>query len=653
MARPSHRLLAALTVVAVLSLAAPALPAGAASAGRVVSVTTLAPSWVRTGGPIPSGVRIQVRGAVPFVVVESRILDAHDAILWSDTQTRTGLNTAAYEFPFAGSTRNLGLAAGAYTLESSVKAGGATVSAKPRTVFIVDASTPRVPVCVVVRVNGTPAVLDGTAGGATASSFTATDTQDLARLASVRPELHLTAAVPPFLLEAWSAEKGALASDTAGVSDRTGTPGSDALDALRDAVAAGMPVLRAGYAEPDMSALASAPAEVSRQLQAGDAVRARSLSPDSASPPSAVATGFGVESGLIPASAASVLTSDGVSFVVADSRSLAPSRGSTIGPSPYRVTVRSGSGASATMTVLVLDRVDAASLADPTGADALAASLYARASSKQGRLPVVLEVPVGDGGIRTVDLQRALDALALLPWVRLVDAPAAASLGAAGTATLQVRPADPTPAPATLTSAVVRARKRVDAYTAAIGSSLETATARALMLSESRVWAGVDGAWRLSERGQAFAAAADEAAWGVLSKVKVQAPSVTLPGSEGRVPVSVVNGSDRTLRIVLEARSRQMRPRAQRIAATVEPGENILSVPVALGAATTGKLDLVVTAGDLEIASTSATVTASYLDRIVLLAAAVLVLIVLLLVIRRRMARGARTAGTRKRARER
>jgi hypothetical protein len=593
-------------------------------------------------------VRIIVRGSLPSVTVELRVLDATGRVRWSRSQNRSALAAATYDFSFPVSTRAQGLSAGVYTLQASVQAGGAAAVERSRRLFVVDPALAKVPVSVIVRVAGTPAMAPGGAASPDQEGDlrTAQDAQELARLAIVRPDLHLTAAVPPFLLDEWGTQTAGGPTDSA---EQTSAVGGDALDTLLDAVAAGMPMLRAGYGEPDLSDLATSAVDIARQIDAGDAVRAAFVRPDANTTASVLATGFGVASGLVPEAAAAVLATHGVSFLVADPGSLSRSHAATGGPVPFRVSVPTASGRSTTVTVLVLDRPDAALLVDPAGGDALAANLYARAASKQNRLPVVIEVSVGSEGARTVDIEAALDALARMPWVQLVDAPSAASMSAAGTATLRPRPTDPTPPPAALRDTVARASRLVEAYGAALASPVETATADAVMLAESRVWAGADGTWELADRGSAFAAAADAAASGVLSKITVEAPSVTLPGSEGRIPVSVVNGSNRTLHVVLQARSTEMRVRNQRISARLEPGENILSVPVALGTSASAKLDLTVTAGGLALASATATVSASYQDRIVLLAAAILVLLVLLFVIRRRIVRGGRATASSRR----
>jgi len=163
----------------------------------------------------------------------------------------------------------------------------------------------------------------------------------------------------------------------------------------------------------------------------------------------------------------------------------------------------------------------------------------------------------------------------------------------------------------------------------------------ALLLAESRAWAGPDGAWSLAGRGRALARAAAQTADEVLTKVTLDAPSVTLPGSEGKAPVSITNGSGRTLVVDLEATSADVRVLQPHTTVHLRPGENVLSVPVSLGTAASGRLRYAVTAGGFRIATATATVSASYQDRIVLLATVLLVLAGLLFYIRRTVLRGA------------
>jgi hypothetical protein len=640
MARRAPRILAGLLALAVLA-ASPVVPVAAAPTARA-SVSVLAPQWVSSGGQVPIGVRLTLKGPATSVTTRISLLDSAGRVQWRRSQVRSRLTAATYDVAYTVSTAALGLAPGVYTLQSSVSVRGAAAIVRTRRLFVTYPSAPRVPVSVIIRVTGTPEVgPDGSPIGDAATAQTIADASELARLSLVEPQLHLTAAIPPYLLDEWAAASrvdgaGAPASD-GGSSETTGA--ADALSALRNAVAAGMPLLRAGYGEPDLSGLATDTTEVARQLSTGDAARASALGTGSAA--SVGATGFGTISGLIPRDAVAALSSAGASFLVVDPASVQPSKSATIALAPYRLVPAPTAGSSSgTTTVLVLDRADARLLTDPLSADTLAANLFTRAETKKGRLPVVLEIAVGSDGVSMAQLEPALDALSRLPWVELVDAPTAAVSGVTGTAALRRKPVDPTPAPATYSAAVAWTRPRVYALRAALGAAATAKVAiRNVMLAESRSWAGPDGSWGLADRGVAYATAADATVSSILGKVTVSAPAVTLPGSEGRVPISVINGSDRAIRIVVTARSSRMRVQSQRIATTISPGENILSVPVSLGTVSSGALNLSVSAGGLQIASTTTTVSASYLDRVALLGMVVLILIVLLLIVRRRISR--------------
>lgn len=635
-----------LTALLCIALVTPLDPASAAT-GRVATVTVLGPRWASLTGQVPVGVRVAVRGHLASVRARLSLVDATGRVRWASTRTRSALDPATYDFSFTAPTGALGLATGAYTLQATVTSGSGTVVRRSRSLLVADRSIPPVPVTVIVRVAGTPEI--GPAGSLAAdpeaAERTRSDAAGLARLALVRPDFHLTATIPAFLLAEWQATASAPAAVATTATPTASTPEADVVQALRGAVVGGMPLLRSMYAEPDLTAAYATVADARRQLIAGDLAQVSAIAGFDATA-SMNATGFDVLSGLVPQRIAPLLAQSGIRFFIADPASVRPSGGTTATSAPYRIVLPATSGArSTTLTALVVDRVASEQLGDRTKADALATYLLTRATSKAGALPVTIEVSVGPGGLTVDAANAALDALSSLPWVRLVDAPTAAADGAAGRASLRTSPSDATPAPASYEKTVLRAKERVDALVAASTRPglTPTSTVQTLMLAESRVWADVDGSWGLADRGLAYATAADRTAWGVLSKVTIEAPSVTLPGSDGRVPVSLVNGSDRVLTVTLTARSDTMRVRTQHLTATLQPGENIRAISVGLGTATSGQLRLAVDAGSLRIASRTATVSASYLDRIVLLCAVVLVLIGLLVYIRRRMLRGARS----------
>jgi hypothetical protein len=181
---------------------------------------------------------------------------------------------------------------------------------------------------------------------------------------------------------------------------------------------------------------------------------------------------------------------------------------------------------------------------------------------------------------------------------------------------------------------VAVARKVTDALSAAAGPQDPDAAAclRSLYLSEARIWtAGDEG------RSTGYAVEAEERARGVLSKVTLAVPNVTLSGSSGSVPVSVNNASGRTLRLVLGVAPSDVRlPSGRRYSIEARSGETIVAVPVEMGASTSGALGLDLLAGGTSIAVGTSTLRAGFVDRLVVAGAVVLVLLALLWYIRRR-----------------
>jgi hypothetical protein len=628
---------AALAVGLSLSLSA----AAAAPIPAVVrSVAIVAPRWLYLDGELNLGIRVVTRNSTRGVAASLDLLDDSGVSRWHSYQSRSVRGSVTYEFSFSRAIGDIGIAPGVYRLRARVASAGSATVERSTQLIVVDRSTRPIPVCVVVRVAAEPSAGgDGSTEAEQESErVTASDAADLGQLAVLRPGLRLTLAVPPFLLEEWGAAPGA---------EQTSTPpaGVSAIDSLRRAVEAGTPLLRGMYADPDLSALATATVDLQTQAARGEAVAASF----GAIPGSATATGFAALSGPLPQGVAAMEAARGILYAVTDTSSVVPARGEAV-PEAYAVALPAARGStSVTISVLAADRGASASLMDPARADALATDLFSRAGSPRRPHVVVLVVEVGGDGARTSAVAESLETLAGVPWVRFVNAPAAAAATGLPAATLREDPPDRTPAPDGYWAAVADARGRVFGLLAAAGASdPDAATAlESLLLAESRAWAGPDGSWLRAERGRALAGAAAATADSVLSKVTLDAPSVTLPGSEGKVPVSIINSSGRTLTVDLEANSSDVRVQQTSTRVSLRPGENVESVTVSLGTATSGKVQIAVAAGGYRIAAATVTVTASYQDRIVLLVAVLVILGGLLLYVRRHFGRGTgRRAGT-------
>jgi hypothetical protein len=196
---------------------------------------------------------------------------------------------------------------------------------------------------------------------------------------------------------------------------------------------------------------------------------------------------------------------------------------------------------------------------------------------------------------------------------------------------------------------VAKARRYAAAYLQATGPGDPDARAAATqsLMAQSRSWAGPAQDWSLAARGRAYADAAIKGARTVFDQVSVQVSDVTLSGSSGRIPVTIRNGSSKKLRVQVVSTSSSLTfPRGSTQALTVGPGESFLTVPVDLGQALSGKVVVAVRVGTVQLAASSLTVTASFIDRLAIVGTIVVVLVVLLFIVRSRV-RKYRSSGER------
>jgi hypothetical protein len=642
---------AALGAIALAVLAAgPGLASAAsAKAAPAATVGIVTPAWAPRSG-LNARVQVVLRAPVTRMTVGLLVTDATGHLVWSQYQSRRALQAFSYTFSFARPPNLGSLPAGVYTLRSKVRlSSGRSPADVVSTLVLADRGGASVPVALVVRVAGTPTrdpagvfVVDPIDDGGSRA-----EAEALFQFSQRRPDLQIAGVVSPLLLSEWrDAADGYSFAAASGVTkvEAASDPAAafrGTLEVIARARAQGMPTPRVMYADPDPAGLVAVngvPLDVTGQLELGSTVTSAALSPSEAQP-SEEATGLAVAGDVLPEALTEPLIAAGIRYALVDPASVTPSRPGTVAPGAYAVSRPSSrlSSQAATLTALVVDRQGSALLAAPTGGPALAARLFrlaaARATASQ---PVVLEVTVGPGGAHMADLLPTLAALGRLPWVRLVSVSAAATSLPAGVVSLVKAPTSD--APAGYWATLSRARSRTLAFVQAVGPQDPDAQAALLdgYAAESRGWAGPKGAWTLADRGLAFAAAADRLAESSLSQLTVEVPAVTLSSSSGKVPVSVENGSSKTLTVTVLASSPDIGLPKPEISARLRPGENILSVPVDLGPSLSSALTVRVMAGEVVLASRTTVVRASYLDRFVLLGGVVLVLLVLLGYIRRK-----------------
>jgi hypothetical protein len=617
------------------SLAAPA------TSGAIASVSVTAPDWIATGVGVTSSVHVDLGTSVTSLSVRISLNDDRGARMWVRTQTTARLSAGPHTFTFtrAGSPA---LPHGVYTARVDVSAPGATPASRTSTMVIADPATSPLPVSVVIRVAGVPEIVPGgTSATSPDTDRTRSEATALAMLAVARPQFRLTAAVAPYLLDEWAAAGAGGAGS--GSQTTTSASAAAALDGLSAAVSGGMPLLRGAYSDPDLVGLASTGTprrDVVDQLALGSAVTSQTLSH------ATEATGVAVLGDVFPAATGSALVFGRVRFALLDPTSVRTAGSTSVSPGLYRLADGVSASAHELHVVGVVLDTTAATLLDATdGGRALAAYLYSRAASQaHGGTPAVIEVVVGPGRGSVNALEPALQRLSTLPWVHLETAPEIAGRKATARAALTASPREAGPgAPAGYWDRIRTALVNVRAFASAVGTSDPEAQRafKDVFLAESRAWAGPDGAWVLADSGAAFADAGGRIATRVLSAVSVTAPSVTLSGNAGRLPISIVNGSAKMLTVTVRLSSPTIRVKQQQMFVKLKPGENIVSLPVDLGTALAGTMGIQVLAGRMTIASTKATLKATYLDRLVLVIAVVMVLAGLLLYVRKRARRTA------------
>jgi hypothetical protein len=124
----------------------------------------------------------------------------------------------------------------------------------------------------------------------------------------------------------------------------------------------------------------------------------------------------------------------------------------------------------------------------------------------------------------------------------------------------------------------------------------------------------------------------------ILSAVTVSAEDVTLAGRTGKIPLSITNGTDKTLQVTVSVQAEHATVGPPSIIESeLRPAETYLTLPVSMSSALSDRLLVEVSAGGTVIAETQVEVRASYLDRLAIVAFVVLVLAGLLFYIRRRV----------------
>ncbi len=619
-----------------------ARPDSAAAAPSLNASIEQDTGWTAPSGRLDASVRLKVHEPTERVTVSLTMRDGEGDVVYESSQVLHGVKRGSHSVRFVTPLRELGVEEGRYPLEAVVVRGDGVEARARGRLLVVGAARLRKPLrfAVVVRLEQEP--MRDPKGRFVVDPATQTSTCDLARtmaqLALVRPDLRVTLAPLPLMLEEWTDIADGYSLITTGgvvrVPATSSVPAAyrDALETLRESVAASAPVLRLPYGDPDQAALLSTQGVtfLRDQMVLSNLVLHSTIG-------AAAASGTALAQESLTPSSAAALAQAGVTHVVVAPKAVR-SRGHQPAPGAYRA-------GDTTITAVVLDPRASRALSDPARSrDQLLDALFDRITGRRGSRPVTAIVQLGAGSRTPVThLQSSLASLGHVGWVRMTALSSLSSSRPARAVSIAKTSAAPGRAPVGYWRSVADAGQAAAALRAAVGPSdrdVVRAT-RLLGVAGSRLWAGPDGKWEHADRGSAFAREATSVAGEVLGSFGIFVPDVTLSGTRGKVPINLKNNSGREMRLVFLCSSAEMRyPRSRTQRVRLRPGENIVSVPVDLGSEIAGRLEMRLMAGDLVVAGTASKVRASYIDRIALVVLVIAALAALLAYVRQRIVRG-------------
>ena len=607
-----------------------ALPFTLPTPEQSVTVEVRQPSpAVGPSGRLRADVVVSLAAPAEYFEVRLRLYSPTGHLIYQKTEIEPdvpqGSQTVSYDYDLAP----LELTHGRYPLEIRVLATGSDPTTVSSRLLVVDPALGRLPVAVVISATGIPA----TAFDGTYTTDPADDTRlrdDLTALAALasRGRTPLALAVPPLLIEQL-ARVSAGYETTAGitVAAESEVPRSyaAAIENLRSAVTTGaIELLDVPYALPDLTGIASTEAagDLGEHWDVTDIVFPTLLHTDTAAHTAFI--GALPDPSLLSSlrdrgTSALLVTPDAVQGAFAERPGVRVADGL-----PFVLAVADGEVASA-----VLSETD---------------DFYDALFDRVGSGPVIIMITLGPGGVHTVDdLARAFERLERVQWAQPV--PLAEALRAEPRPATLSLPAR-TKAPQAYWQDVATARQTALAYAAAAGQDDELASAalRAVLVAESSLW-GVSGReWDPAGAGRALADTARSTIEREFELITLDVKDVTLSGRDGHVPLTLINGTGKTLALAVHAVALEEDIESPVVAVDVQPTENFLTIPIDLGTSTGDDFRISVTAGDRVVAEATVAVRASYLDRLAIVGMVVIVLIVLLLFIRRRV--NAAIAGT-------
>ncbi|MDO8847413.1 MAG: hypothetical protein Q7W51_03360 [Coriobacteriia bacterium] len=616
-------LLLGLSPADVLAVPEESLVTAAAEQTVDVEVTQPTPS-IAPDERLRLSVAVTTAAPAEYLEVRVRLRSPSGKLVYQKTEVRSDLPAGLHAIAYDYGVSSLDLAQGRYPIEVRVLATGADATLISSRLLVVDPDADALAVAVVVAPVDIPSI---TMSGALSSDPSADtslrdDISFLTQLALARDE-PLALALAPVLTEQLARVAGGYET-TSGVevaaTDDQPTRYARMLETLRSAVATGtVELLDVPYGLPDNAGLAAigGASDITHHWMYTDTVNA--LVFPSAPPATAAYLGRTLTPEGITSTEAR-----GTEYVLAHGGSLR-SDDATAAPGCYTL-------GDSDVTLIVVDEAAAAGIHN--GPDAFYDALFDRLDSG----PVVVLLETGPGAPNTtLDAQHALDWIGKASWLEATDVETLARACEPRKATL-VRPGA-SDAPADYWAEVVESRSATLAYAGAVGPQDQEAGAavRSLLTAESWLLTRSEAGDRGIREGSDRAAEAGDYALGQFALIRLDAKDVTLSGSKGDVPLTLINDTGKELALTLHAQSETMLSTVGSEEIVAQPTQNFLTLPVDLGNALSDELKVTVRAGGFTVAEASVGVKASYIDRLATVGMVVMVLGVLLVIIRRRV----------------
>lgn len=597
-------------------------PRGSDTQAVQVRVTQPTPS-VTSAGHLRAAVQVTLSAPAEYVEVRLRLKRSNGRTVYQKTEVRPNLQAGTNLIEFDHDLTALNLAQGRYPIEVRVLATGSLATTVNSRLLVTDPQTRALPVAVVVVASAMPAVTtDGHFIVDPAHDTRLRDSLSFVTEFASAERVPLSLAVPPVLIE----QLGRIAAGyetTAGItvpaSADVPVRAARLLDSLASAAASDtVSFVDVPYALPDLGRLQSigASADLLQHWRRTDAVNASIMR--SSGRPSVAYVGSSVT-----ANALTTLAERGVSCVLVPPSAVASTE-ETASPGCYRV---SGSATK----LLVID--EEASRGALEGPEAFYDALFDRI----GGGPTVLMFEVGNGDSSTTPaVQRTIEWIEEASWLRLAGLESLARSSDGEDATLAVP--DRAAGDVEYWAEVSKGREAAVAYADAAGPEDADAIAltRAFLLSESSLFSrgtqpepAHDGT-SFSRDVQAFVSAQ-------FGLIRLDSKDITLSGTKGEVPLTLINDTGKPLKLTLHARSSAVIGDSPEQEIDIQPTQNFLTVPIDLGNTLSDTLVVEIKAGDVTVTETVVEVRASYIDRLATIGMVVLVLGGLLLYIRRKV----------------